>query len=677
MTRTALFVLAVLFAANSGAQTPQATQVAHPPPLRITLEDLFADPTLAAAALSPSGRFVALVLRRKASDMIAILDLQDPKPRVISNIPHDVAGKQLEAKINSIEWKSEDRLLFRARIRPVDDARFTRQNGVSFQKMGTRLFAVNRDGTHLVRLLAENAGAAMVGASNLGRVASMLQREPDHILMVVDGDLGPSLLLTDINSGVGTVIEKPDRTVAGWWLDLDGAAVVRLEVLNGSVRFLRKDETGKWKKFLSYRVREFEERGDFESVGPSDQPGKYYVIARPPGAERHNLYLYDLATEQFGAPVVENPQYDIQSAQISQDGKRVLRYCYVAHVQICEFTNAKLNSHMRGVRKFFHETANVYVTDSSDDDNTMLLYVKGPSDPATYYYYRADQARVEPIGMETDGMAGREMPSAAIVRWKARDGRELTGYLTRPPASANAKKMPLIVYPHGGPESRDHLDFDLYVQYFASLGYAVFQPNFRGSDGFGKEFVESGWGEWGRKMQDDITDGVDFLINAGEADGSRVAIVGASYGGYAALAGITLTPDKYRCAVSIAGISDLPSMVTWRLSSWSKESESYTHIRKMIGDPKTDEARMDAVSPAQLAAAVKVPLLLVHGEEDGIVPISQSERMKKAMDKAGKKAELIRIPEEGHGYWEDKNEKKVLSAIEMFLGINLGPGISY
>jgi dipeptidyl aminopeptidase/acylaminoacyl peptidase len=231
---------------------------------------------------------------------------------------------------------------------------------------------------------------------------------------------------------------------------------------------------------------------------------------------------------------------------------------------------------------------------------------------------------------------------------------------------------------------RDHLDFDAWTQFLAAQGYAIFQPNFRGSDGFGKKFKESGWGEWGGKMQDDITDGLDALIADGSVDPARVCIAGASYGGYAALAGAVKTPEKYRCAISVSGISDLDSLVKWERGDWRRglgwadDSEGYQHILKMIGDPGKDAARLDATSPAQhAAAALKVPVLLIHGEEDTVTPISQSEKMAKALDRAGQKAEFIRLPQVGHREWRKKTERQVLSKMQEFLLARLGPGIPY
>jgi dipeptidyl aminopeptidase/acylaminoacyl peptidase len=176
-------------------------------------------------------------------------------------------------------------------------------------------------------------------------------------------------------------------------------------------------------------------------------------------------------------------------------------------------------------------------------------------------------------------------------------------------------------------------------------------------------------------MQDDLTDGVRHLIDRGIADPRRVCIVGASYGGYAALAGAALTPDLYRCAVSVAGVSDLAEFIAWRKWKWGADSEGYTYWLTSIGDPKRDAEKLAAVSPARLAAAIKAPVLLIHGDQDGIVPIAQSLAMQKALGKVGRKTELMTLVDEGHWGWSIDNERRVLIGIDRFLWEHLGPGV--
>jgi fermentation-respiration switch protein FrsA (DUF1100 family) len=642
---------------------------ADPPP---TLEELFSEPTVVDAAISPSGRYIATVLRQPTEDLLIVFDLQTSERKVIQRAGFSGVDRNLEMKMANVYWKFDDRLLLRLAVRPADGIKRLSHEKVG--RLGARMLALDRDGGNVVGLLGDNRNAALDGSFNLGAIASFLPHDPKHILLELDGFNGRSLFKVDLETGAGEQMERPGQSVIGWWLDVHGNPVVRLTLFNASIHLYRKEGEA-WQKFHSMRMRDLREREDYQVVGPSDQPGKVYVLARPPGHDKAGLYLYDVRQNVFGEPLVENPQYDLYSAVVSRDGRKVRYTCHLVHVRICEFGDPKLDGHLRGLRKYFEESANVYIHDSSDDAKTLILFVEGPRDPPAYYYYAMDSKRIEPIGMVRGALAGRARPQSTVVQYKARDGLALTGYLTTPPNVPAGTRLPLIVHPHAGPESRDRLAFDSWVQYFVSLGYAVFQPNFRGSDGFGRAFAESGYGEWGRKMQHDITDGLADLVARGVADPARVCIVGSGYGGYAALAGAALTPDLYRCSVSVAGISDPDGFIGWWKQSWGGlDSEGYKYWVRIIGDPATHADRLREVSPVEQARKIRIPVLLVHGWEDRVVPIAQSRAMKAALEKKGAKTEIIDLQNDGHHRWSEDNEMYALSHIGVFLRKHLGAG---
>jgi dipeptidyl aminopeptidase/acylaminoacyl peptidase len=228
--------------------------------------------------------------------------------------------------------------------------------------------------------------------------------------------------------------------------------------------------------------------------------------------------------------------------------------------------------------------------------------------------------------------------------------------------------------PHGGPESRDSYGFGYFEQYLASQGYAVFQPNFRGSEGSGRSFAMAGRRQWGRRSQDDITDGVRHLIAQGTVDAGRICIAGASYGGYAALAGGAFTPELYRCVISIAGDADLIEMLDQERQGQGRNSLGYAYWVEVAGDPNADRDALIATSPQRHAANFRAPVLLIHGRSDYVVRVEQSEAMRDALRRAGKPVEYLDFEDEGHfwGYWEPENRQRLLETVDRFLDQHIG-----
>jgi len=286
----------------------------------------------------------------------------------------------------------------------------------------------------------------------------------------------------------------------------------------------------------------------------------------------------------------------------------------------------------------------------SADFQTIVVHAEGPTEAGTYYLYDAGSRSVSVVGRSYPALQAANLAPVMVVNYKAADGMDLMGYLTVP-QGRELKNLPLIVFPHGGPAARDYLQFDWWAQAMASRGYAVFQPQFRGSDGFGQAHLQAGYGEWGRKMQTDLSDGVRHLAGQGVIDPSKVCIVGASYGGYAALAGVTMEPDVYRCAVSVAGDSDLRAMLEAEVridgGAQSRNPTIRYWNRFMGGRGFTDET-LDALSPARLVSAIEDPVLLIHGRDDTVVPYQQSIIMRDAMRRAGKPVELVTLEGEDH-----------------------------
>lgn len=221
--------------------------------------------------------------------------------------------------------------------------------------------------------------------------------------------------------------------------------------------------------------------------------------------------------------------------------------------------------------------------------------------------------------------------------------------------------------PHGGPASYDQVQFDWMAQYFANRGYLVLQPNFRGSEGFGWNHLRQGRKQWGGLMQDDVTDGVKALIDGGYADPDKICIVGASYGGFSALSGGATTPDLYRCVAAIAPVTDLPRFLEYNKEEYGKNGRGYVYWTRNIGDPKTDKQKLKQTSPVNQAESFNAPVLLIHGKDDTVVHIRQSEVMRKALKKAGKDVEFIKLKGEDHWLSTSETRLDTLRALDAFI----------
>jgi dipeptidyl aminopeptidase/acylaminoacyl peptidase len=333
-----------------------------------------------------------------------------------------------------------------------------------------------------------------------------------------------------------------------------------------------------------------------------------------------------------------------------------------------DFFEPKLQKYWNATVKAF-PGARVTLTSMSDDRRELLVYVDSPTDGPSYAIVNIATGSADWLGGPYDALV-KELAPTTPVRFKAADGLMLTGYLTTP-RGVEAKGLPLVVFPHGGPAARDEPGFDWWVQAMASRGYAVLQVNYRGSDGFGWEFMSAGFGQFGRKMQTDLSDGVRYLAAQGEIDPKRVCIVGASYGGYAALAGASIDTGVYRCAVSVAGLSDLKRFVTWGEHGDGVATKRYW--LRYLGVKDLNDPRLEEISPVDQVSRVSIPVLLIHGTDDTTVPYEQSQIMFDAMQKAGKPVELVKLKHEEHQLEVGETRLQMLEATMTFLQKNNPP----
>jgi dipeptidyl aminopeptidase/acylaminoacyl peptidase len=637
----------------------------------LTIDEAVADVVHWGPRLSPSGRYLALLLDHADRTYITITDLEDATAQPVTHsIPHGV--------IKWIEWDSDERLLAaatfwadsRGKAIPLDSD----QRGIRV----VRMVALDRNGGNFVMLFQDNLQALYT--VNLAQVTDFLPNDPQHIIVPAWNNNRIDLFRVDTFTGGSERIGKGESGTFYWFTDKDGYPAFRIDKnWTGWYAYIyaRKGPGNvpaddlEWEKVDEIPLKDDndDEVPDFYPLHPGPEPSTYYVSARPDGADTSGIYLYDFIAKKYLKTLATEPGIDIRKVVVDDD-YGYLGVEYYADRKVVRMADPKLQAQFNALDKYFGREVDVYLSDFSRDFGTWLLYVVGPRDRGSYHVYRRKDKFVKEVAYRFPALDMNRLGPAQVLRYRARDGLEIMGYLTTPPGPKPGSQAPLIILPHGGPEIRDTFEYDSLVQLLATRGYQVFQPNFRGSSGFGKRFAEAGRRQYGGTMQDDLTDALRFLVEKGYAAEGRACIVGGSYGGYAALAGATQTPDLYRCAVSIAGVSDLPL----QLKAYKKEfrgfREGWKYVKEKIGDPDDDKAMLEAHSPVRLAGAVKIPILLIHGEDDGRVPIEHSERMDKALRKAGKDVRFVRIAEAGHAFYGD-DLKKVYAPILEFLDTHL------
>jgi dipeptidyl aminopeptidase/acylaminoacyl peptidase len=397
--------------------------------------------------------------------------------------------------------------------------------------------------------------------------------------------------------------------------------------------------------------------------------------------------VLDTSTGEYAETLQTNDTYDVSNAVIDAEQNRILAACWWAQRWTCEPKNPEFAERWTSINTALGQNVNVFLTDMSDDGSRWLVFTFGPQDLGTYYVYTPATRSLNVAFRQRPESNPAQLPTERIVEYTASDGRRLWGYLWIPPGVTEARNLPTIVVPHGGPEGRDVWGTDFIAHAIASQGYAVFQPNFRGGDGSGRAFVEAGHRQWGRRMQDDVADGARHLIQQGIADPNRMCIEGWSYGGYVAFTASFLNTDLFKCSVAGAGVSDLRAMLRWVRSgsvendvnaggASGQQSMSFQYWNQAIGEQ--GDATLDQYSAAQNADRVTIPLLIIHGDEDTTVPIEQSQIMQRAMQRAGKEARLIVLEDVDHNVTPLQGDamRTVLTESLAFFNQHIGPGVA-
>jgi len=680
----------ILFALLAAAYAFAAPASAQQQPGRAPLDAFVGYDNFRGADISPNGRYVAGIRREASGDIVFVYDLETRRMTTVSSARAD---HQME--IDSVEFKTDDRVVFVVlqKIHVVPDNNGVRRTEIiddAFE-WSARMYSSNIDGTGLVSLYDPSEQQGFPRELS-GGIVDMLPNEPDHVLIVVPNYGGAELRRSNIRTGEHTLVERGYINTFNWVVDRTGTPVLRQDqIANGrGYAWLRRGPGQRdWTEIVRFRGAEGANSGPtFQGVGPALQPGQVIVVARRDGQDTSGLYVYDTGTGEYVETLQTNAEFDVTNAVRDLRNNRVLAACWWAYRWTCEARDPAFGRHWNAVTTALGDQLNVQlVARGGEGGSRWIVRTTGPQDLGTYSLYDANTHSLDVL-FRARQVNAAQLPTSRVVQYTASDGRQLWGYLWIPPGVTNATNLPLVVVPHGGPEGRDVWGFDPFASTFASQGYAVFQPNFRGGGGFGRSFVEAGHRQWGQRMQEDVADGTRHLIQEGIADPNRICIMGWSYGGYVTFTASFQNTDLFKCAVAGAGVSDLIEMQRWERDGSQRpdvydgggsgsQSMSYQYWLQAIGDPGRDREMLVRHSAARNAERVTIPLLIIHGEEDETVPIEQSQIMVRAMQRAGRTTRLIELPNMDHYYRPDNADgwRTTFRESLAFFNQNIGPGV--
>lgn len=607
-------------------------------PQKISTADFASLPAMRRPILSPNGKLIAARASSDDATKLVILDTDKPgQPLRVINV-----GK---GGIANLVWAGNQRILLT--IQSSQEVRAHQR--IPF----LRLIAIDV-ATGAARFLDRRSRGIYAG--------DVLYTDPTGSWALVAGqddmDVYPSVKKVDLATGDEAVVEKARDGVWDWYADERGVVRAGLAYDDaGWTLWYREDPAeklrklrGKFDKGDSAVDRFFFGQGDTGWIVTNERTGRFA------------LYRYDFKNDAIGAAVFENPKVDIDDVIADPVTGEITGVSY----EDDKFHTWWLDPERQKIQERIDHAlplANNRIVGGSNDMQKLLVWSGGAADPGRYFLYDRHASTMHAVVDPYPEIDPAKLSAVTATTYAARDGLEIPAYLTLP-KGRDAKGLPLVIMPHGGPFERDDWEYDPIVQFLANRGYAVLQPEFRGSTGYGKGFVEKGYGEWGRKMQDDLDDGVDWLVKTGKVDPRRVCIVGLSYGGYAALWGAVRNPDRYRCAASMAGISDLEAQLRYNRKEISAPRYYREWRTKVAGEGKIN---LSSVSPIAFADRIKVPLLIAHGEDDETVLPRQSHEMVDAVSKANGPVTSVFYRNTGHEFGSSANLQDFLQRLETFL----------
>jgi dipeptidyl aminopeptidase/acylaminoacyl peptidase len=640
-------------AAALGARPAGAADQPGPAPLP-PVEAYGRLPAIESPRLSPDGQAIAFLSSLSGRRCLIIRHLDREQG---DDAPADRAICPGEDEVRSFSWKSADRLI--VEVYGQSPA------GGDELRTRSRLVSLDAKGRHPVSLIDPRPERAVDFGED--HIVDLLPSDPDNVLIASyrPGADSPDVLRVDVETGRKRLVVAGHDGITGWKTDAAGQVRVGSAVQDGMLRVYYRDDQAQ--PFQLIRQVDAAYASSFAVLAVGDAPGLLYVGSTE-ATGRRAIYRYDTRTGRFLDAYATNPKVDIDTLIIDRGAP--LGYGFTVDEPALVYTDPALRRDAEQVAAALpgYRTS---VVDNTADGRRSLIFAAGGNRPGAYYLMTrgSDRATLAPVGAIRPDIPDSALAPVIPISYAARDGLTIHGYVTLPPGVTRdsiSRPMPFVVLPHGGPSARDRLGFDYLAQMIASRGYGVLQPNYRGSRGYGGAFERAGFAEWGLKMQDDVTDGTRWLIDGGLADPARICIVGWSYGGYAALMGAVKTPELYRCAASMAGVTDLRR----RLDRAAQSRFADLNLPRFDSDP----AVIAANSPVLHADDIRVPVFLAHGERDFTVSVKDSRDMEAALKAAGKPVETLYFPDDDHYLYREADRVAFVKALDGFLARNLGPG---
>lgn len=605
--------------------------VAAAPAAEIPVEHFFRNPAISQLRFSPSGRYLAALVPHERRLNLVIMDREAKTKNLITAFK--------DFSISSYRWANDDRL-----VMLLDD------DGDE----DLLPFAINRDGKDFMKF--DDTRAFI-------EISRSDPKNPRRVLALSNQtyrDRADPVWL-DVKTGKVTVIAANPGDVRGWVLDWNHVARFGISGRLLEQTILYRDKAGDaWRTLARFKDGEPSWRplafaGDNRTV---------YVTSNV-GRKTFALYTYDTVTHQRSAePVFADPgdRYDVTEVIIGGAEGKVVGARYVTD----RITEVYWDPTYQRRQRILDEALPGLVNTQqlvTEDGRQVLVISRSDREPGVYYLFDEERRKIEELAVIRPHLDPAALAPMKAVRYRARDGLEIEAMLTLPVGRA-PQGLPLIINPHGGPFGiRDEWRYSPEVQLYANRGFAVLQPNYRGSGGYGQWFEQRGYRTWGRAMQDDLTDAVKWAVESGLADPQRVVIAGASYGGYAAMAGVTFTPELYAAGVNYVGVTDLKLIAAQRRS----RDDRKLWIKTRMGDLFEDAEELAARSPVNFAPQIRAPVIMAYGQTDPRVTREHGDDMRAAMTKHGKEFEFLIESGEGHGFRKEENAIAFYTRVDAFL----------